>query len=440
MSRNAAENGGGAQWLLGRAALALLTVVCIWLAAAPATAGSRIVLATVGGSPDWLLGPLRLLGADYMAGSSAGWAYFGGLLLAMVLYVLVLVCVRTFSLRTLAIAVVSLNAVFLLAPPLLSQDVFSYIAYARLGADHGLNPYTHAPNDIPFDAVYGYAGSKGASNVYGPLFTLATYPLGLVSVPVAFWTLKAVAFAAVLGAVYFTGKTAVALGRDPRLPVAVVGLSPVTMVHVVGGAHNESLTVLLLVVGAWLFVRRREPAGGFAAGLGSGVKASAVLPLPFMLAAARDRWRTLGAMVGAGAVSLAIGLAAFGADAIEGLNLLSSNQNRTSKFSTPHKSVDLVELVAGNVDRDAWADAVRIVLMLLLVAFVLWLLRGVLRDRDRWIAATGWATLGVLLASAWLVPWYLLWLLPFAALAANYRLLVATTVFSAYTMAIAIPF
>ncbi len=436
MSHKRADIRGRAGWV----ALGLLGLVCVWLAAAPAVAGSRIVLATAGGSPDWLLGPLRWLGVDYLAGEHAGWAYFGGLLAAMALYAVVLLCVKTFSIRTLAIAVVGLNALFLLAPPLLSQDVFSYIAYARLGADHGLNPYSHAPNDIPLDAVYGFAGSKAASNVYGPLFTVASYPLGLMSVPLAFWTLKVVAFAATLGVVWFTGRAAVELGRDPRLAVAAVGLSPVTMAHVVGGAHNEALTMLLVVAGVWLFVRERERAGGFVAALGSGVKASAAVPLPFMLAATRDRWRTLAAMIGAGVVTLVVALLAFGSDAVDGLGLISDNQNRTSKYSLPHKGVDLVELLAGSVDRDAWADAFRLLLVALLGMFVVWLLWRVLRDRDWWIDATGWATLGVLLASAWLVPWYLLWLLPFAALARDRRLLVACTAFSAYTLAIAIPF
>jgi hypothetical protein len=424
----------------GRVALVLLGLVCVWLAAAPATAGSRIVLATAGGSPDWLLGPLRWLGADYLAGDNAGWAYYGGLLLAMALYATVLVCVKAFSLRTLAIAVVAVNALFLLAPPLLSQDVFSYIAYARLGTEHGLNPYSHSPNDIPFDAVYGFAGSKAATNVYGPLFTVASYPFGLVPVPLAFWILKAVAFAATLGVVWFTGRAAVELGNDPRLAVAAVGLSPLTTAHVVGGAHNEALTMLLVVAGVWLFVRRREQSGSFVAALGPGVKASAAVVLPFMLAAARDRWRTLAAMLAAAGVSLVVALLAFGSNALDGLGLISDNQNRTSKYSLPHKGVDLVELLVGNVDRDAWADAFRLVLVVLLATLVVWLLWRVLRDRDWWIDATGWATLGVLVASAWLVPWYLLWLLPFAALASDRRLLVACTAFSTYTLAIAIPF
>ena len=33
-----------------------------------------------------------------------------------------------------------------------------------------------------------------------------------------------------------------------------------------------------------------------------------------------------------------------------------------------------------------------------------------------WIEATGWATIALLVASAWLVPWYAIWFLPLAAL------------------------
>ena len=48
-------------------------------------------------------------------------------------------------------------------------------------------------------------------------------------------------------------------------------------------------------------------------------------------------------------------------------------------------------------------------------------------------------TLAVLLSSAWLVPWYLLWLLPLAAVAWDRRLLAASVVLSAWTLAIAVP-
>src|SRR2546422_963892 len=42
-----------------------------------------------------------------------------------------------------------------------------------------------------------------------------------------------------------------------------------------------------------------------------------------------------------------------------------------------------------------------------------------------WIGAAGWSTLALLVASAWLVPWYAVWLVPLAALSESRRLLAA---------------
>ena len=181
--------------LPGRAALGALCVIYALLAALPAAPGSKLVGATAGGSPDWLLGPLRVFGASGVSGP----LFYAGLWVALVLYVVVLVRVADIPRRGAIWTVVGLHVLFLLGPPLLSQDVFSYIAYARLGVEHGLSPYTHSPIDIPGDAVFAFAGSKDAVSVYGPAFTLLTYPLAPLGVPAAFWILKAVTAAASLG-------------------------------------------------------------------------------------------------------------------------------------------------------------------------------------------------------------------------------------------------
>ena len=57
------------------------------------------------------------------------------------------------------------------------------------------------------------------------------------------------------------------------------------------------------------------------------------------------------------------------------------------------------------------------------------------RGRD-WISAAGWATLALLVATQWLLPWYLVWLLPLAALARDRKLLVGTLAFTALLVAI----
>src|SRR5687767_14062360 len=119
----------------------------------------------------------------------------------MLAYALVLLTATHIARRLAIGSIVAFHVLFALAPPLLSQDVFSYISYARLDVLHDLGPYTHSPSDFPGDAAFAFAGSKDATSVYGPLFTLLTYPLAKLSVPAAFWTLKAAMASASLAVV-----------------------------------------------------------------------------------------------------------------------------------------------------------------------------------------------------------------------------------------------
>lgn len=397
-----------------------------------------MVLATAGGSPDWLLGPLRAAGLPFADGPLSGPLFYLGLWAALLLYGAVLLRARELSPRLAAGAIAGLHGLFLLAPPLLSQDVFSYIAYARLGVEHDLGPYTHAPLDIPFDPVFGFAGSKDAVSVYGPLFTLLTYPLSPLGVPEAFWVLKVVAALASLGVVALVWRTCERLGRDPVLPALFVGLNPHVLVHVVGGAHNEALVMLVAMAGVALFLAGREPVGAAAATAAASLKASAALVVPFLVLGARRRVGALAAAIAAAAGIGVVALAGFGADALDALGLLSSNQERTSRFSFPYKTAELLgSLLPG--DRLDYRSAVRGAYGVAFAAVALWLMHRTWRGRIEPVAAAAWTTLAVLVASAWLVPWYALWLLPLAALVADRRLWIASFALSAWMLAIAVP-
>jgi alpha-1,6-mannosyltransferase len=266
-----------------RAALASLVAVYVLLAAAFAVPGSRVVLATAGGSPDWLLGPLRSLGWSGADGPDAGPLFYLGLWLAMVAYVAVLVLARGIGPRLAVAAIVGLNLLFLLAPPLLSQDVFSYISYARLGTEHGLNPYDSVPAQVPADPAFAHLGWPTSISAYGPLFTLLTYPLGPLGLPAALWVSKASLAAAALGLVVLTARLAPARGLDSRSAWAFVGFNPLLLVHVVGGPHNEGLMMLLLLAGIAAVLAARPTLGGGALLASAAVKVSGAFALPFAL-------------------------------------------------------------------------------------------------------------------------------------------------------------
>jgi alpha-1,6-mannosyltransferase len=418
-------------------ALGFLCVVYALLAALPAYGDSGIVLGSREHWPAWVLGPLRFAGVGGHALS--GPLFYAGLWMALLLYVVVLVRVGDLPARAVLWTIVALHLLFLLAPPLLSRDVFSYIAYARLGVEHSLNPYTHAPVDIPGDSVFGYAGSVGAVSVYGPLFTLLTYPLAPLGLGASLWTLKAVAAACSLGIVGLVWKGARALGRDPVLPAAFVGLNPLVLVHVVGGAHNEALVVLLTVLGVVIGVRSPQSAVGSAvASAGVGIKASAGLVLPFLVVGSGERWRR--SLVAAVLVLVAVavlGLAVFGTHALDALSFLNSNQARSSRWSFPYKTSQLLALVLPG-DRLDYRTAARVLYGVAFGCVLVWLLWRTWRGENP-VRAAGWATFAILVASAWLVPWYALWLLPLAALAGDRRLMAASVALCAWMLVIAVP-
>jgi glycosyl transferase family 87 len=431
-------------------ALGALGLIYTALAVPVAAPGSAVVLAAAERSPDWLLGAWQVFGASGADGELAGPLFYVGLWLAMVSYVVVLAGARAIGPRLAIGSVVAFHVLFLLAPPLLSQDVFSYISYARLEVLHSLNPYTHSPDAVPSDAAFAFAGSKDASSAYGPVFTLATYPLAKLSVPVAFWTLKVVAALASLGIVALAWACAKRLGRDPVFVALAIGLNPLVLVHVVGGAHNDAL-VVLPVLGAVLAVlsgagteavgRARERLGGFLSMLATGLKVSAGLVLPFLVLGARRRAAVIRGALAAALAIVAVSLIAFGGDALDALGLIGENQERTSRWSLPQRTADGITGVTGLSEGFA-IDFTRAAFGL---AFCV--LLGVLLHRTwkapagsaDWLTAAGWATLGLLIASSWLVPWYAIWLLPLAALSSSRALLGGSLVLCAYMLVIAVP-
>jgi hypothetical protein len=105
-------------------------------------------------------------------------------------------------------AIVVLVAGFAVAPVLLSHDVYSYVDYARLGIQHGLDPYVHPPLVAPEDPAFAHVTWIEATSAYGPLFTLATYPLAWLPVGVAVAVLKAAAALSVLGLAFVVSRIA----------------------------------------------------------------------------------------------------------------------------------------------------------------------------------------------------------------------------------------
>ena len=185
--------------------------------------------------------------------------------------------------RTIAIVVVALHVILLLSPPMQLTDMFNYLGYARLGALHHLNPYTHVIKQELFDPVYRFTSWHNLRSPYGPLFTALTYPLAFVSLPIAYWTLKVATVALSLGFVALVWQCARQLGRDPRFAVAFVAFNPIFLLYAVAGFHNDFFMLAPMLGAIALLLARRDRSAGAVLMLAVAVKFTAVLLLPFLL-------------------------------------------------------------------------------------------------------------------------------------------------------------
>jgi hypothetical protein len=410
----------------GRTIAGMVALVVMVLAAlamvltAAGGANGKVVNASQAGFPGWMAGVFGELGV-----SPSKVRFYVLLLVMAACYFVVLACVRSLSVRVAVGAVVVLHLLFLLAPPLLSKDIFNYIQYARLGAVHHLNPYTHGIGAAPFDQAYPYTCCHHYADPYGPLFTLATYAIAPLGVPAMLWSLKTLAGLAGLGCVALVWKGARLQGRDPLAPALLVGLNPVWLVLTVGGAHNDLLMELFAVGGIVVWLMGRQAVGAATLVVGLATKISSAIVLPFMVLGSDRRLRVL---IAAGATALALfalWLGVFGTGALRGFGgAIGQQQELFSQRSIPQQLGVLFDL-------GSRPQGIRVPLTVLLIGWVLWLLYRTWRGAN-WIACAGWATFGVLVTTAWLLPWYVCWLLPLAALGGDRRLRIAALIATAY--------
>lgn len=383
------------------------------------------------------------------------WVGFGG-------YLVLLAAAPALGRRLVWGAIVVAVAGFAVAPVLLSHDVYSYLDYARLGVVHGLDPYVQPPLAAPADPVYAQVEWTETTSAYGPLFTLATYPLAWLPVGVAVAALKAAAALSVLGLALVVSRLAAWRGVNPLRAAAFVALNPLVLVHVVGGAHNDGLAMLLALLAVAAVLSAREASGGAALVGAAAIKASAAFVAPFAAIAtlrpgaqvlksgpaarsaaisggarraapspARGQpfVRLLAGVLG-GVVGVAIAAyLAFGWDWLHAFGLAGENQGRTSYMSIPITVARLSGLDP---------DAVRLTGLVLFLTLVLELLLWTWRGFD-WVRACAWTAAGLLLATAWLLPWYLVWLLPLAALSRDRPLQLLTLALTAYQLGARIP-
>ncbi|HET6794195.1 MAG TPA: polyprenol phosphomannose-dependent alpha 1,6 mannosyltransferase MptB [Acidimicrobiales bacterium] len=310
----------------------------------------------------------------------------------------------------------------LVGPPLLSQDVYSYAAQAQM-VGQGINPYVHGPEALgPNSPFYPLVDQvwRASPASYGPVFIQVAAGInGLVGHdPLA--TVVGLRLLSLLGVAlmaFFLPMIARSLRRDPATVLVLAVLNPITLVHLVGGAHNDALMLGLLVAGLAMSLRGRPVWAVALCALAAGVRTPAIVGVIYV------GWQWLGPNVTWRERIRPLTTACLGAAAL--LSLLSfatglgwgwlgalGNDPAVRSAFAPTTALGMLaggasDVLHLHVGVDGMLDVTRAMGLLVAAGAGVWLL--VVSTRIGMIKAIGLTLLIAVLLRPVIEPWYLAW-------------------------------
>jgi alpha-1,6-mannosyltransferase len=188
--------------------------------------------------------------------------------------------------KTLAIMLSIWIVPLLLVAPLFSRDVFSYAAQGEMMSHH-LNPYNYGPGTIgsgqfvnPVDPLW-----LNTPAPYGPLFLMVDgwfASLGGHNAMVTVLFLRLMSVVGVGLIAYCIPKLAVAYGRDPGLAFVFAVMNPLTLLALIGGAHNDAIMVGLLLAGLTAAKYKHPVIGVILCTLAAAIKVPAAIGIIYV--------------------------------------------------------------------------------------------------------------------------------------------------------------
>jgi len=303
--------------------------------------------------------------------------------------------------RIAVLAALLFGGAFVLAPPVMSDDLYRYLWEGRLWLE-GLNPYRLAPDDPALahlrDGSWEPINNKALASIYPPLSQV----LFVVSAGLGgkVWIVKALALAAHIASVV----TVARIASGPRAALALA-LNPLLLSEAALNGHFDILTGLALLLSAWAVARHRIVQAGVATCAAVGLKVVGLVLLPLFLRAPKAL----------GAISLVSGLLL--------LPLLWSRPlfdegSGPGQFATRWRGNESVFAIVDWVARQVLPEGSAAMCSRVAVAAALIVLWGViLRRHLPPLAASRVVLWAALLLSPQIHPWYLAWLLPLEVLA-----------------------
>lgn len=355
------------------------------------------------------------------------------------------------SVRATLITLVWWAAPLVLAPPLYSADVYSYVSQGAMvleGHDvYSVGPSVLDPGGLGGDAAASVGGHwTDTPAPYGPFFLVlarAVVQLTGGTIVPAVLGMRLIALAALVLIVWAVRHLAREHGRSESAALWLAALNPLLLMHVVGGMHNDGLMIGLMLAGIVLATRGRWIAGSVLIGLAMMVKSPAAVALLFIgviMYRASTGPVVRRAAKGLLAPGLVAGTVAAGATLVAGTGFgWLGTQSVAGSIHTALSATSDLGLLFGEslhlllgTDPEPVKSAVQtlgLAAALVLIALLAW---RAANGRRAPVPALGLALLALVALSPMVQPWYLLWgMAVIAATQAHGRTVKVLTVLSA---------
>jgi len=341
---------------------------------------------------------------------------------AFALYLVALFVVRRSRVRLAIVCAiaVAIQLVPLIGPLVISRDVYAYWAYGRLAAVHHVNPYRVSPArfaDDPASRAMA-AGWRDSKSVYGPVFAAASAGMAEAGGKSADTQAVGYRLLGASGMLAVTGLCAF-VAPEAAFATAFVGWNPLLAVDFAGGGHND-VWMMAFVLGALALAARRPRVAGASLALAGGLKwvVLGVFPLKLLSAPRRQALLIVAGFLATAAIVAGIAFFFFGTAWVTTLGTFA---HRRSDWAFPSR--------LQQIGLPRWLALVP------LLAMVPLLVRSARAGRPR----LGLASLLILIATPWLLPWYAAWAVPLAAIEEDRLAWVLALGFCAYILPDGIP-
>lgn len=150
---------------------------------------------------------------------------------------------------------ITVGALFISYPAMLSYDIFNYITTSKVLFFYSENPYIIMPIKFTGDPLLSFTHAANKIALYGPVWIILTgipYFVGLGSFIITLFSLKLFVVIIYLGMIFLIWKISKNI-----IPVILFALNPLVIIETLISGHNDIVMMFFMLLSFFLLMKKR---------------------------------------------------------------------------------------------------------------------------------------------------------------------------------------